>query len=146
MIDALEAMTASVDKATKALAIMADVVQEQRIEIERLRAALIVARRYVLVQTCELSLTPTDAASDLVQIDAALSPLSAPPAEGGMTDEPMYPTPELRFIERDKLMTPPDELHYVYRQRILQQKWSNHCVGDERTEWRDVPLVLGGDA
>lgn len=37
MIDALKAMTASTEKAAKALAIMAGVVQEQRSEIERLR-------------------------------------------------------------------------------------------------------------
>lgn len=40
MIGALEAMTASAEKAAKALEIMSDVVQEQRVEIDRLRAAL----------------------------------------------------------------------------------------------------------
>ena len=41
-------------------------------EIERLRAALLVARKYVLVQSCELSLQPEDAARDLDVIDEAL--------------------------------------------------------------------------
>ena len=41
-------------------------------EIERLRAALLVARKYVLVQSCELSLMPEDAARDLDFIDEAL--------------------------------------------------------------------------
>lgn len=40
MIGALEAMTASAEKAAKALEIMSDVVQEQRIEIERYRKTL----------------------------------------------------------------------------------------------------------
>jgi len=41
-------------------------------EVERLRAALLVARKYVLVQSCELSLKPEDAARDLDVIDEAL--------------------------------------------------------------------------
>lgn len=40
MIGALEAMTASTEKAAEALEIMAGIVQKQRIEIDRLRAAL----------------------------------------------------------------------------------------------------------
>ena len=48
------------------------------------------------------------------------------------------PTMNLRFIERDKLMQPPDELHYIVRQRILQQMfWVNGVT----QEWRDVPVV-----
>jgi hypothetical protein len=39
---------------------------------EKLRAALLVARKYVLVQSCELSLMPEDAARDLDVIDEAL--------------------------------------------------------------------------
>jgi|688.fasta_scaffold747687_2 hypothetical protein len=39
---------------------------------EKLRAALLVARKYVLVQSCELSLKPEDAARDLDVIDEAL--------------------------------------------------------------------------
>jgi hypothetical protein len=35
-------------------------------------AALLVARKYVLVQSCELSLKPEDAARDLDVIDEAL--------------------------------------------------------------------------
>ncbi len=35
-------------------------------------AALLVARKYVLVQSCELSLQPDDAARDLDVIDEAL--------------------------------------------------------------------------
>lgn len=58
-----------------------------------------------------------------------------------MTADRFYPTPELRFVERDRLMEPPDELHYIIRERILQQKWSNHTIPDEVTEWRDVPIV-----
>ena len=42
------------------------------VENERLRAALLVARKYVLVQSCELSLKPEDAARDLDVIDEAL--------------------------------------------------------------------------
>jgi len=41
-------------------------------ENEKLRAALLVARKYVLVQSCELSLMPEDAARDLDVIDEAL--------------------------------------------------------------------------
>jgi len=41
-------------------------------ENEKLRAALLVARKYVLVQSCELSLKPEDAARDLDVIDEAL--------------------------------------------------------------------------
>ena len=41
-------------------------------ENEKLRAALLVARKYVLVQSCELSLMPEDAARDLDFIDEAL--------------------------------------------------------------------------
>ena len=43
-----------------------------RADVERLRAALLVARKYVLVQSCELSLKPEDAARDLDVIDEAL--------------------------------------------------------------------------
>ena len=39
---------------------------------KKLRAALLVARKYVLVQSCELSLQPDDAARDLDVIDEAL--------------------------------------------------------------------------
>jgi len=49
------------------------------------------------------------------------------------------PTTALRFIERDKLMTPPDELHYVIRQRILQQLFWD--AAGTKSEWRDVPVV-----
>jgi hypothetical protein len=41
-------------------------------ERNKLRAALLVARKYVLVQSCELSLMPEDAARDLDVIDEAL--------------------------------------------------------------------------
>jgi hypothetical protein len=41
-------------------------------ENEKLRAALLLARKYVLVQSCELSLQPEDAARDLDVIDEAL--------------------------------------------------------------------------
>jgi hypothetical protein len=41
-------------------------------ENKKLRAALLVARKYVLVQSCELSLMPEDAARDLDVIDEAL--------------------------------------------------------------------------
>ena len=41
-------------------------------ENEKLRAAALVARKYVLVQSCELSLMPEDAARDLDVIDEAL--------------------------------------------------------------------------
>jgi hypothetical protein len=51
--------------------ILAEVVV-QRVENEKLRAALLVARKYVLVQSCELSLMPEDAARDLDVIDEAL--------------------------------------------------------------------------
>ena len=43
-----------------------------RAENEKLRAALLLARKYVLVQSCELSLQPEDAARDLDVIDEAL--------------------------------------------------------------------------
>ena len=48
------------------------------------------------------------------------------------------PTMCLRFIERDKLMQPPDELHYVVRQRILQQMF--WITGGPKSVWRDVPV------
>lgn len=51
----------------------------------------------------------------------------------------MVPTTALRFIERDKLMTPPDDIHYVIRQRILQQLFWN--AAGTKSEWRDVPIV-----
>jgi hypothetical protein len=41
-------------------------------ERNKLRSALLVARKYVLVQSCELSLMPDDAARDLDVIDEAL--------------------------------------------------------------------------
>ena len=41
-------------------------------ERNKLRSALLVARKYVLVQSCELSLMPEDAARDLDVIDEAL--------------------------------------------------------------------------
>jgi len=41
-------------------------------ERNKLRSALLVARKYVLVQSCELSLQPDDAARDLDVIDEAL--------------------------------------------------------------------------
>jgi hypothetical protein len=41
-------------------------------ERNKLRSALLVARKYVLVQSCELSLQPEDAARDLDVIDEAL--------------------------------------------------------------------------
>jgi len=41
-------------------------------ENKKLQAALLVARKYVLVQSCELSLQPDDAARDLDVIDEAL--------------------------------------------------------------------------
>jgi hypothetical protein len=47
-------------------------LEEYRRDVERLRAALLVARKYVLVQSCELSLMPEDAARDLGAIDEAL--------------------------------------------------------------------------
>jgi hypothetical protein len=47
-------------------------LEEYRRDVERLRAALLVARNYVLVQSCELSLQPEDAARDLDVIDEAL--------------------------------------------------------------------------
>lgn len=54
-------------------------IDEQNVEVARLtaenkklRAALLVARKYVLVQSCELSLQPDDAARDLDVIDEAL--------------------------------------------------------------------------
>ena len=42
-------------------------------EIERLRAALILAHKYVLVQSCGLSLMPDDSKRDLAIIEAALA-------------------------------------------------------------------------
>ena len=47
-------------------------LEEYRRDVERLRAALLLARKYVLVQSCELSLQPDDAARDLDVIDEAL--------------------------------------------------------------------------
>jgi hypothetical protein len=47
-------------------------LEEYRRDVERLRAALLVARKYVLMQSCELSLQPDDAARDLDVIDEAL--------------------------------------------------------------------------
>ena len=41
-------------------------------ENKKLRVALLLARKYVLVQSCELSLQPDDAARDLDVIDEAL--------------------------------------------------------------------------
>jgi hypothetical protein len=48
------------------------VIQRQMEDRAKLRAALLVARKYVLVQSCELSLMPEDAARDLDVIDEAL--------------------------------------------------------------------------
>jgi hypothetical protein len=47
-------------------------VEKLESEVKKLRAALLVARKYVLVQSCELSLQPDDAARDLDVIDEAL--------------------------------------------------------------------------
>lgn len=53
------------------------------------------------------------------------------------------PTMNLRFMDRDKLMQPPDELHYVVRQRTLQQMfWVNGVT----PVWRDVPVVTEQEA
>ena len=49
------------------------------------------------------------------------------------------PTTALRFLERDKLMEPPDEIHYIIRERILQQLFWN--AAGTQSEWRDVPVV-----
>jgi len=56
---------------TEALA-QKDTITRLTAEVERLRAAILVARKYVLVQSCELSLQPDDAARDLDVIDEAL--------------------------------------------------------------------------
>ena len=48
------------------------------------------------------------------------------------------PTTALRFLERDKLMEPPDELHYIIRERVLQQLFWN--AAGTKSEWRDVPI------
>jgi hypothetical protein len=50
----------------------ADTITRLTVDNERLRAALKVAHKYVLVQSCELSLMPEDAARDLAIIDEAL--------------------------------------------------------------------------
>lgn len=50
----------------------ADTIARLTAENKKLRAALLVARKYVLVQSCELSLKPEDAARDLDVIDEAL--------------------------------------------------------------------------
>jgi hypothetical protein len=47
-------------------------IRKAEAESEGLRAALLLARKYVLVQSCELSLQPDDAARDLDVIDEAL--------------------------------------------------------------------------
>ena len=47
-------------------------LEEYRRDVEKLRAALLVARKYVLVQSSDLSLKPEDAARDLDVIDEAL--------------------------------------------------------------------------
>ncbi len=41
---------------------------------EKLRAALLVARKYVLVQSCELSLQPEDAARESERLEKVLAP------------------------------------------------------------------------
>jgi hypothetical protein len=48
------------------------VIERQMEDRAKLRSALLVARKYVLVQSCELSLQPDDAARDLDVIDEAL--------------------------------------------------------------------------
>jgi len=53
-------------------------------------------------------------------------------------DKCNVPTTALRFLERDKLMQPPDELHYIIRERILQQLFWN--ASGTKSEWRDVPI------
>lgn len=50
----------------------------------------------------------------------------------------LVPTTALRFLERDKLMTPPDDIHYIIRERILQQLFWN--AAGTKSEWRDVPI------
>jgi hypothetical protein len=50
----------------------------------------------------------------------------------------MVPTTALRFLERDKLMTPPDDIHYIIRERVLQQLFWNSA--GTKSEWRDVPI------
>jgi hypothetical protein len=56
-----------------------------------------------------------------------------------MADKCNVPTTSLRFIERAKLMEPPNEPHYVERQRCLQQMFWN--LAGTVSEWRDVPVV-----
>jgi hypothetical protein len=64
-IDTITSLIAEVEQSATDL-------EEYRRDVERLRAALLVARKYVLVQSCELSLMPDDAARDLDVIDEAL--------------------------------------------------------------------------
>jgi hypothetical protein len=54
-------------------------------------------------------------------------------------DKCLVPTIALRFLERDKLMEPPNEPHYVERQRCLQQMFWN--LAGTVSEWRDVSVV-----
>jgi len=72
-----------IDNANNAIKDITEVFQNKRdleasfdaleVKNKRLRAALEVAHKYVLVQSCELSLMPDDAKRDLVIVDAALA-------------------------------------------------------------------------
>ena len=63
--------------------------------------------------------------------------------------QPVTPTAELRFIERETGKTYMDEYGYFHKEtrRILQQKWESlpdadfHSLEPNAIEWRDVPCV-----
>jgi len=62
----------------------------------------------------------------------------------------MKPTNKLRFVERDCYIKNGESFNEPFKQKILQQWWTNEYtvnlgwgeipVGEEKGEWRDVPV------
>lgn len=70
--DERDAALAEVERLRSLTVVQESLIRKSEAENEKLRSALLVARKYVLVQSCELSLQPDDAARDLDVIDEAL--------------------------------------------------------------------------
>lgn len=70
--DERDAALAEVERLRSLTVVQESLIRKAEAESEKLRSALLVAHKYVLVQSCGLSLVPKDAARDLAIIDEAL--------------------------------------------------------------------------
>lgn len=60
-----------------------------------------------------------------------------------MADEAFEPTAEMRYLRPPNTTTKPDRLQQLWR-RPRMNTWGHLAGWDE--EWRDVPLVIDGEA